>query len=176
MKRRAQIGKLGLLSYWALLPWCLSAQAPDPYSGMWEGNFMEQFKTVILLDQQDNNEYAGKILMFSGDTRIQDDEIKEMAQPALDRIAEAGMGMELNTSGLIKPVGEIYPSFLIVSLAFEREIPICFGSDAHAPEQVGKGFDMALKLAREAGYSQYFRIRRRKKELTPLPETLPVKS
>jgi histidinol-phosphatase (PHP family) len=97
-------------------------------------------------------------------------DVKEMVKPLLDIIAKAGMGMELNTSGLRKTVGEIYPSPLIVSMAYEREIPICFGSDAHTPDDVGSGFGQALLLAREAGYNRYFRIRGRKKKLTRLPE------
>ena len=105
--------------------------------------------------------------------RPSDEDLKEMVQPVLDRAAEAGMGMELNTSGLRKPVGEIYPSPLIVSLARERDIPICFGSDAHSPGEVGKDFSAALQLARDAGYTQYFRIKKRKKTLIPLPEALP---
>jgi len=104
--------------------------------------------------------------------RPSDKDLKEMAQPALDRIAKAGMGIELNTSGLNKPVHEIYPSPLIVSMAFEREIPICFGSDAHRPEDVGSRFDLALKLALEMGYSHYFKVDKRKKIPIPLPETL----
>lgn len=104
--------------------------------------------------------------------RPSDKDIKEMVQPVLDRVAAVGMGMELNTSGLRKPVGEIYPSPLIVSLARERDIPICFGSDAHSPQEVGKDFPAALKLARDAGYTQYFRIEKRKKTLITLPEVL----
>lgn len=104
--------------------------------------------------------------------RPSDQDLKEMVQPALDRIAKAGMGMELNTSGLNKPVGEIYPSSLIVSLAFDREIPICFGSDSHRPEDVGRGFDLALKLAHENGYTHYFKICQRMKKIIPLPEIL----
>jgi len=102
--------------------------------------------------------------------RPTDKDLKEMAQPVLDRIAGAGMGIELNTSGLRKPVGEIYPSPLIVSMARERDIPICFGSDAHCPGDVGDRFTLALDLAREAGYTEYFRIRQRRKELVSLPE------
>ena len=82
------------------------------------------------------------------------------------------LGIELNTSGLNRPVSEIYPSPLILSLAFERGIPICFGSDAHGPEQVGNNFDQALRFANEAGYTHFFKISQRKKELLPLPETL----
>jgi histidinol-phosphatase (PHP family) len=103
--------------------------------------------------------------------RPADKDLKEMVQPALDRIAAAGMGMEVNTAGLRKEVREIYPSPLILSLACEREIPICFGSDAHAPQEVGEGFAEALTLARDAGYTHYFRARNRERTLHPLPES-----
>jgi len=106
--------------------------------------------------------------------RPSDQDLKEIAQPVLDRIAEAGMGIEINTSGLNKPVGEIYPSSLIVSMAFERDIPICFGSDSHRPEDVGCDFDLALELARKNGYTHYFKISQRIKKRIPLPESLPV--
>jgi histidinol-phosphatase (PHP family) len=101
--------------------------------------------------------------------RPSEKEIKEMAQPALDRIAEAGMGIELNTAGLRRQVGEIYPSPLILSLARERGVPICFGSDAHKPEEVGYGFKEALELARRVGYAECFTVRKRIKQIVPLP-------
>ncbi len=104
--------------------------------------------------------------------RPNEEALKKMVCPLLDKMAKTKMGMELNTSGLRKPVGEIYPSPLIVSLAFERNIPICFGSDAHSPEDVGKDFGKALALARRAGYREYFRIKKRKKTLLPLPDVL----
>lgn len=103
------------------------------------------------------------------DYRPPDGELAEMAAPVLDRIAKAGMGIEVNASGLRKPVGEVYPSMLLLSMAHEREIPICFGSDAHQPAEVGAGLDAALALALEAGYTRAFRIRARKKVLVPLP-------
>ena len=78
MKKPHYFSKLGLIAYWALLPWCLSAQTPGPYTGIWEGDFMEQFKTLILLDQTEGSAYGGKILMYSGETRIQDDELSRI--------------------------------------------------------------------------------------------------
>jgi len=95
--------------------------------------------------------------------------IPEIVQPALDRIAAAGMGIEINTSGLIRPCHEIYPSLQILVLARERGIPISFGSDAHGPPDVGRCFDQALKLAKDAGYTHGLRMRARKKTLVPLP-------
>lgn len=101
--------------------------------------------------------------------RPEESALEEMARPALDQVARAGMGIEINTSGLRKPAGEAYPSALLLSLARERNIPICFGSDAHRPDEVGAGLDAAQGMAQSAGYTHYFRIRAREKLLAPLP-------
>ncbi len=101
--------------------------------------------------------------------RPEESVLKQLIMPALDKIAAANMAIELNTSGLRKPVKEIYPSLTILKMANERNIPICFGSDSHQPDEVGYAFDKALKLAKEAGYTQYARFRLRKKTLVPLP-------
>jgi len=102
--------------------------------------------------------------------RPSDRDLKEMAQPALDRVAKAGMAIEINSSGLRRPVHEIYPSALLLSLARERDIPICFGSDAHRPEEAGWQFDASLALARSAGYTHAVQYRRRQ----PRPYALPT--
>ncbi len=95
--------------------------------------------------------------------------LKQLLVPVLDKIARANMAIELNTSGLRKPVKEIYPSLTVLLMARERNIPVCFGSDSHQPSEVGYAFDKALRLAREAGYTQYARFHKRKKTLVPLP-------
>lgn len=102
--------------------------------------------------------------------RPSDRDLREMAKPVLDRVAEAGMAIEINSSGLRRQVHEIYPSALLLSLAKERDIPICFGSDAHRPEEVGWQFDASLALARSVGYTQAVRFRRRQ----PMPYALPA--
>lgn len=95
--------------------------------------------------------------------------VAELAQPVLDRIVAAGMAIEINTSGLEKRAAEIYPAPFLLELAYEREIPICFGSDAHAPEQVGRHFGEALALAKEIGYQSYTRYQQREPTSAPLP-------
>jgi histidinol-phosphatase (PHP family) len=96
--------------------------------------------------------------------------LREVAAPALDRLAAAGMSIELNTSGLRRPCREIYPSLLLLTMARERDIAITFGSDAHTPEDVGHAFPEAVKLARQAGYTHSARYAERRKTLVPLPE------
>lgn len=78
MKKIKILSKTGLMCLWVLLLVYETTQAQSPYTGMWEGNFMEQFKTVILLDQTDDSGYAGKIIMYSGENRIQDDELSKI--------------------------------------------------------------------------------------------------
>ncbi len=75
---------------------------------------------------------------------------------------ENGLAIEINTSGLRKPVGEIYPSEKIVELISKYEVPIVFGSDAHRPEDVGRDFELAKALALKCGITSVGRFEKRK--------------
>ena len=46
----------------------------------------------------------------------------------------------------------------ILQLALQKGVPITFGSDAHAPEEVGMNFAEAVQLARRVGYEKYCRF------------------
>ena len=59
-----------------------------------------------------------------------------------------GVTLEISTSGLHKPVGEIYPDPAMLA----GRPPITLASDAHLPADVGRDFDRALELVRGAGY------------------------
>jgi histidinol-phosphatase (PHP family) len=82
----------------------------------------------------------------------------------LDAAKKNNCAIELNTAGLRKDCKEIYPSRQILKLAFQKGVPITFGSDAHAPEEVGLNFAEAIQLAREIGYKESCRFARRKSE------------
>jgi histidinol-phosphatase (PHP family) len=73
--------------------------------------------------------------------------------------------IELNTAGLRKDCREIYPSRQILELAFQKGVPITFGSDAHAPEEVGMNFAEAIRLARSVGYQESCRYTQRKRRM-----------
>ena len=97
---------------------------------------------------------------------------KEDCTPLFEEFLNAAkkhhVAMELNTAGLRKDCKEIYPSAHILQLAHERLVPITFGSDAHAPEEVGMDFDRAIELARRIGYTQRCRFVQRQRESVPL--------
>lgn len=81
-------------------------------------------------------------------------DIRLIAAKALKAIKKSNMVLELNSAGLRKPCKEIYPSPLLLELAYELDIPITFSSDAHAIGQVGYKYSEAVKLAQNIGYSK----------------------
>ena len=85
---------------------------------------------------------------------------------ALDRIAESGIAMELNTSGLNKSYPEMNPGAAMLAEMAQREIPVVIGSDSHDAHRVGADFDKALAQMQEAGYQRvsYF-LKRERHEL-----------
>jgi histidinol-phosphatase (PHP family) len=81
---------------------------------------------------------------------------------------QSGCAIELNTAGLRKDCREIYPSREILQLAFQKGVPITFGSDAHAPGEVGMNFSEAIQLARDVGYREFCQFAGRKCRLNKL--------
>jgi len=77
--------------------------------------------------------------------------------------------VEINTAGFDKPVKEQYASDPFIRECFELGIPIAFGSDAHAPREVGRYFGEAVALARGAGYRSYAYFGNRRRSLRPIP-------
>lgn len=77
-------------------------------------------------------------------------------------LIERGKGIEINTSGLRQGAGETMPGLRCLKLYRELggEI-ITIGSDAHCPEDVGRGLGEGLKLMREAGFGKITRFENR---------------
>lgn len=90
------------------------------------------------------------------------DEVRKTAQV----FKECGVAIEINTSGLRKPVKEIYPSLDNLKIYADVGVSLIFGSDSHDPKDVGRDFEEAMSLAREAGFSEYVLFRGREIERT----------
>lgn len=89
----------------------------------------------------------------------------KLAMKALEEIKKAGMAIELNASGLRKPVGEAYPSNELLRAALEFEIPITFGSDAHDLSHIGYKLEENLAKAKELGFGGYAYFEERQMKL-----------
>ena len=64
--------------------------------------------------------------------------------------------------------GKFIPAAKFCQLAFQNGVPITFGSDAHAPAEVGMNFAEAVQLARDVGYRECCQFANRKRRMTKL--------
>ncbi len=81
--------------------------------------------------------------------------IEDAARTLAERIGRTDAVVEVNTSGLRKPVAELYPDLDLLRLLREHGAAVTFGSDAHSPDDVGRDFAAALAAVREAGFDSY---------------------
>jgi len=86
----------------------------------------------------------------------------------LDAVKEADMVLEISSAGLRKPVQEIYPHARIIEKAAKRQIPFAFGSDAHAPEEVGHGMEVCLDILSRSGVREVASFERRQRTMKPI--------
>lgn len=93
----------------------------------------------------------------------------EAERRAIAAAKESGCAVEISSAGLRKPVGEAYPEPRLLREIVAAGIPITFSSDAHAPAEVGWGFERTLELARGAGAREYVTFARRRRTAHPLP-------
>jgi histidinol-phosphatase (PHP family) len=95
--------------------------------------------------------------------------LRDAEEAALLAAKEAGCAIEISSAGLRKPVGELYPEPRLLARAVALGIPVTFSSDAHAPAEVGWGYERTLAAAREAGVEEFVTFERRRKRFRPLP-------
>jgi len=86
-------------------------------------------------------------------------------QQMLQAVQQSGAALEISSAGLRKPVGEIYPHPDIVAEATRLGIPFAYGSDAHAPSEVGHGMKDCLALLHKHGIRHIASFRQRQRNL-----------
>jgi len=98
--------------------------------------------------------------------------IRPFIERALDRIADTGVAMELNTSGMNKTLPEMNPGRAMLALMRRRKIPVVIGADAHMPQRVADGYETALRTLKEVGYSKVSYFLDRKRHNVPIAKAL----
>jgi histidinol-phosphatase (PHP family) len=90
----------------------------------------------------------------------------------LQTIAQAGLAVEINTSGYrhseLVDGPQPYPALPFVREALALDIPLTVNSDAHAPEQVGTKFGEIEGFLKKSGCQHLARFNRRQRELYAL--------
>ncbi|HEY4392289.1 MAG TPA: histidinol-phosphatase HisJ [Paenibacillus sp.] len=95
-------------------------------------------------------------------------EVIELEQLTLAAVAEAGIAMELNASGLTKPCAEMFPSDRILKGAIGLGIPLTVGSDAHDPMKLSENLDIARNALYDLGIRELATFEQRRRVMVPL--------
>lgn len=88
----------------------------------------------------------------------------------LAAVKASGAALEISSAGLRKPVGEVYPHGRILAKAAAMGIPFAFGSDAHAPGEVGHAMDTCLAMLKACGIESVACFEKRRRHLMPIRE------
>jgi len=155
-----------------------SAHYADGMQAAWEASFFEQplrqayeayFRQVVRLAAEGDFDVLGHLDLVKRDAREfgkdydGPEPYAEMIRTALRSLVERGKGIEINTSPLRRGQPEPCPSLQV--LRWYRELGgeiLTFGSDAHRPEDIASDFDVALEMARVAGFTRLATFEKRR--------------
>ncbi len=95
--------------------------------------------------------------------------VRDAEDAAIAAARKGGCAVEISSAGLRKPVKEPYPEAGLLARIAAAGVPVSFSSDAHAPLEVGWGYERTLAHARAAGVREFVTLERRRKIFHPLP-------
>ena len=90
-------------------------------------------------------------------------------------LRENGMAIELNTAGIRRGSGSVYPERNFLAACVAENVPITLGSDAHAPADVGKDYAEAYRLLADLGITEIATYEKRRLVKRPLDPRLLMK-
>ena len=86
----------------------------------------------------------------------------------VEAAVRGGVAVEISTSGLHEPVGEMYPAKPFLQMFHDAGVPITLASDAHAPVETARDFDKAVAYAQAVGYAERLLFSGRVRRAVPL--------
>lgn len=112
------------------------------------------FEAIMYLAKSGHFDIVGHLDLIKVFNYLPKKDVRLIAQDAIKAIKKANMAIELNAAGFRKPVGEQYPSNPLMELIAEHDIPITFGSDAHALSHIGYQQEALREIAKAYGYKK----------------------
>ncbi|MEK4234302.1 histidinol-phosphatase HisJ [Paenibacillus sp. FSL H7-0714] len=94
-------------------------------------------------------------------------EVRTLELETLKVIADSGIAMELNASGLTKPCAEMFPAEHLLQEALKLGIPLTLGSDAHDPAKLGDGLQEARSMLWHTGFRELAVFEGRRRTTVP---------
>ena len=105
------------------------------------------------------------VKVWGGQRPRPEGDLRRFYDLAMDGIAEARPAIEVSTAGLRKPAGELYPATPFLEMCLEAGCPVSLSSDAHAPADVGSGYERALEALDALGVRELCVFERRERRL-----------
>ena len=72
----------------------------------------------------------------------------------IEAVAQNGCIVEINTGALARGRDALYPESWVVEALREKNVRMMVNTDAHAPAQLGHGYDRAFSVLKHAGFSE----------------------
>lgn len=160
---------LGSVHY--LDPDCRQPSWPQNYRGNLDELFQRYFDLVRQMARSGLVDVVAHFDVVKRCGTLPGPRHRKLIEATLDEIAEAGLALEINTSGYRHPelpAPQPYPSFDLIESALARRIPLQVNSDAHAPSHVGMEFPTVADALRRAGCRSLVRFERRRRVDYPL--------
>jgi len=156
------IGSVHFIDKWSFdNPEFISGWKDRDIDEIWEA----YFETTEAMAKSGKFDIVGHLDLIKVFKFMPKQDVRSLAKNALQAIKKSNMVLEVNTAGIRKPIGELYPSRALLEVAYELDIPITFSSDAHAVDQIGLGYDLATIVAKEIGYTQAATFQGRDRQL-----------
>lgn len=155
-----RIGSVHFLGNWGFdNPEFIGGYSSKNIDEIWEN----YFEAITHMAQSNLFHIVGHLDLIKIFKFLPKKDIRLIAQKAIKAIKKANMVVEINAAGIRKPIGEHYPSPLLMELIAENDIPITFGSDAHAIEHIGYEHEKMRQFAQQFGYKKCATFRKKER-------------
>ncbi|HYM56659.1 MAG TPA: PHP domain-containing protein [Solirubrobacteraceae bacterium] len=108
------------------------------------------------------------VKVWGGERPAPDGDPRRFYEPAVEGFLDGSVAVEVSTSGLRKPVGEIYPSRAFLEMVADAGLPVVLSSDAHVPDDLGHRYEEAVALLEEVGIRELCVFEGRERRLEPI--------
>jgi histidinol-phosphatase (PHP family) len=94
---------------------------------------------------------------------------KSQIRGMLEKTVAGGLGLEINTSGVVQAPAEPYPGLDILKLAKEAHVAtVTIGTDSHVPSSFEQGLEAGEQMLRSAGFTELTLFSHRIRKNVPL--------
>src|SRR4051812_15284568 len=132
------------------------------------GRYFETLAEAARSGLYDIMAHPDLVKVWGREAPLPEGDLRRFYEPFVEAVAEAGVAIEVSTAGLRKPVGEIYPAPALLEMLVDAGAPVALSSDAHAPGEIGAGYEQAVQLLDRHGVTELALFEGRERRMAPI--------